>query len=320
MQLVMIVSTEDVKRAIKNLEFIEKYISVDEVVVIGNEETGLIVEKSDKKLCFLREDTIYPGMNYNSIATFIRKCSGKEGRTGWYLQQFLKMAYAFVCKDDYYLVWDGDTIPVRKIELFDSEGHPFMALKEEYNKPYFDTMEKLFGFGKEREESFISEHMLIHTGYMKEMIEEIGKKADLVGEMFFEKILSAVVPDMLSGSGFSEYETYGTYVTKKHPELYKCISYSSCRHTVSMIGLNPSAEQIQWLAGKYEAISFEKWDSPIKGLTKMSEKEWFRKRIGLEIYDKICKGRCEFKFWYQRTIRKIGRPVKRFLKRIIGSR
>lgn len=313
MQLVMIVSAEDTERAINNLGFIEKYLPIDEVVIIGNEQTEKIVKQSGKKIIFLNEDTVYQGMSFKSIDATIRKYNNKGGRTGWYFQQFLKMAYTYRCKDEYYLVWDGDTIPVKNIALFDNEGHPIMALKEEYNKPYFDTMEKLIGFGKIRKESFISEHMLIHTGYMKELIEEIEKKADLEGKTFYEKILSAVEPEMLSSSGFSEYETYGTYVTKKHPELYQCIPYSSCRHTVTMIGYNPTPEQIQWLAGKYEAVSFEKWDSPKKGLTKLSEKEWFRNWIGIEKYDKICFGIIKAKFKYRETKQKVGRKIKKML-------
>lgn len=313
MQLVMIVSGEDTERAIQNLGFIEKYLPVDEVVIIGNEKTGKIVEQSGKEIVYLNEDTIYQGMNFRSIDAAIKMRSSRGGRTGWYFQQFLKMAYAFRCKEEYYLVWDGDTIPVREIALFNQNGKPFMALKEEYNKPYFDTMKKLIGLDKARKESFISEHMLIHTGYMRELINEIEKKEELQGQLFFEKILSAVGSDMLSGSGFSEYETYGTYVTVKHPELYECISYSSCRHTISMIGYNPLPEQIQWLAGKYEAVSFEKWDAPIRGLTKLTEKEWFRKWIGIEKYDKICFGRVKAKFKYHETKRKYGRKIKKML-------
>lgn len=313
MQLVMIVSAEDTKRAIQNLGFIEKYLPVDEVVIIGNEKTGEIVKQSEKKLLFLNEDTLYSNMNFKTIDAAIRERSGKEGRTGWYFQQFLKMAYAFTCKEDYYLVWDGDTIPVREIALFDEKGHPFMALKEEYNEPYFDTLQNLLGLKKAREESFISEHMLIHTGYMREMIEEIESKEKLKGTYFFEKILSAVEPSMLSGSGFSEYETFGTYVTTRHPEVYHCIPYSSCRYTVSMIGYNPSPEQIQWLAGKYEAVSFEKWDTPIRGITRLSEKAWFRNFIGIEKYDSICFFRIKTKFKYGETKRKVGRKIKKLL-------
>lgn len=314
MQLVMVVSKEDTERAVKHIELLETYLPVDKIIIIGNKETGELVEKSGKSIAFLNEDSVYQNLNYKRVGTAIKERGGREGRTGWYFQQFLKMAYAFCTTEEYYLVWDGDTVPIRKIELFDEAGKPYLALKEEYNEAYFVTMERLLGFKKIREESFISEHMLIGSGYMREMIQEIEENKALKGDSFFEKILSAVGDEMLSGSGFSEYETYGTYMLQKHPNVYHCIPYTSCRHTISMIGYHPNQEQMHWMAQKYEAISFEKWDSPIKGLTKFSEKEWFRRWIGLERYDKICFFRCRMKFSYGYHKRLVGRKIKKILR------
>lgn len=313
MQLVMIVSAEDTGRAIQNIKYIKQNLPIDKIIIIGNKKTGEIVRRSKAQadICFLEEDCLYQGMSFQSIEEIIVKRSGMQGRTGWYFQQFLKMAYAAVCEEEYYLVWDGDTIPVHRIKLFHGNGKPYMALKNEYNKPYFDTLKNLLGLDKVREESFISEHMLIKTSYMRELIKEIEQNRSYEGKAFFEKILFAVEKDMLRSSGFSEYETYGTYVTVRHPDAYEYIPYKSCRHTVSMIGLHPTDEQILWMAGIYEAISFEKWDSPIKLLTGLTRKAWFRRLIGIRRYDKICWSRCEMKFWYQRTRRKIGRFIKR---------
>ena len=55
-----------------------------------------------------------------------------RGITGWYYQQFLKMQYAFMCKDEYYMAWDGDTIPCRIVQMFSEDGHPYMDNKNEY--------------------------------------------------------------------------------------------------------------------------------------------------------------------------------------------
>lgn len=316
MQLIMIVSVEDAARAIQNIKYIERNLPVDEIVVIGNKKVGEMVRASGKKISFLEEDCLYQGMNFRNIEKIIEKRSGTQGRTGWYFQQFLKMAYAMVCEEEYYLVWDGDTIPVRRIALFHTNGKPYMALKQEYNPAYFDTLKTLLGLDKVRKESFISEHMLIRVSYMKELIAQIEQNPSCAGEAFYEKILYAVEKDMLRGSGFSEFETYGTYVTVKHPEAYEYIPYESCRHTVSMIGNDPTEEQISWMAEKYEAVSFEKWDSPVRILTKMTQKAWFRRLLGIRRYDRICSFRCEAKFWYQRTRRKLGRFVKNRILRV----
>ena len=73
------------------------------------------------------------------------------------------MQYAFECRDEYYMVWDGDTVPCRKIEMFSKEtDQPYLDLKHEYHPEYFDTMGKILpGFRKVIERSFISEHKTI---------------------------------------------------------------------------------------------------------------------------------------------------------------
>ncbi len=74
------------------------------------------------------------------------------------------MQYCKLCKDKYYLIWDCDTIPIKKVNMFSNDRKPYFDVKEEYNKPYFITMEKLLPeLGKKYNYSFISEHMLIRT-------------------------------------------------------------------------------------------------------------------------------------------------------------
>ena len=73
--------------------------------------------------------------------------AGRElprGVTGWYYQQFLKMQYALLCKDEYYMVWDGDTIPCKEVVMFQPEsGKPYLDLKHEYHAEYFETMGRI---------------------------------------------------------------------------------------------------------------------------------------------------------------------------------
>ena len=96
-------------------------------------------------------------------------------RAGWYLQQFLKMSYSFICEDAYYLIWDADTIPVREIQMFDEDGVPFFDVKEEYHRPYFTTLNKIFNnrIKKSNPYSYISDHIVIKTEYMRNLILEI---------------------------------------------------------------------------------------------------------------------------------------------------
>ncbi|MEI3192244.1 MAG: DUF6492 family protein [Lachnospiraceae bacterium] len=63
------------------------------------------------------------------------KRTGKASRSGWYFQQFLKFGYAQVCEDEYYIVWDSDTVPLHPISHF-QDGKPVFTKKEEMEPPY----------------------------------------------------------------------------------------------------------------------------------------------------------------------------------------
>lgn len=74
------------------------------------------------------------------------------------------MEYSRICEDEYYMSWDGDTVPCKKVEMFNDAGVPYLNLKHEYNELYFNIMGKLIsGLKKFIEPSFISEHMLLNA-------------------------------------------------------------------------------------------------------------------------------------------------------------
>lgn len=184
-----------------------------------------------------------------------------ENRTGWYLQQFLKMEYARLCEDEYYLLWDSDTIPLKPIQLFDKNGKPYLDYKTEYNKPYFDTILRILpGYSKEFKGSFIAEHMLIKTSYMRELLDAIEANNTISGKYFYEKIINSISIKDIFYSGFSEFETYGTFVHKRYPNKYIYRKWKSLRygglfyHSTDL----KKSYVIKWLSSYYDSISFEK--------------------------------------------------------------
>ncbi len=180
----------------------------------------------------------------------------KSARPGWYYQQFLKMEYSRICEDEYYLCWDADTIPLRSIDMFHSSGKPYLDVKAEYRPAYFDTLKNLLGIGKVIEQSFISEHMLFKKDLMLELLDTI-MAADLSGNTFYEKIFSAVRQPF---NGFSEFETYGTWIACKYPDKYRIRSWKSLRNTSFMVNRNDlTDDDIRWLATGFYAASFERY-------------------------------------------------------------
>ncbi len=214
-------------------------------------------------------------INENELLSFdsVRECLtehlkpllGNEpvprGAVGWYYQQFLKMEYSRICEDEYYMSWDGDTIPCAPFSMFQKDsGKPYLDLKQEYHALYFETLEKIIpGMRKVIGKSFISEHMLFNKSIMQELIRKIEENRLLPGENYWEKIIHAIKPEQISESAFSEFETYGTYVAYMAPDHYKLREWHSFRLGAEFFDPNTICDRdFDWLAKDFQAISFEK--------------------------------------------------------------
>ncbi len=249
-------------------------------ILIGNYKYG--------KLCFIGPDKVVDVVNSsgtisnaslivdeNTLIPFndVHNCMAEKlqdilkGRempravTGWYYQQFLKMQYSAVCKDEYYMVWDGDTIPCREIKMFQPEtGKPYLDLKHEYHPEYFETITRILpGFRKVIERSFISEHMLIRPDIMQSLIKDIEKNDSIPGTKFWEKIINSIPAEKITDSSFSEFETYGTYVAIKYPDVYKLRDWHSFRLGSQFFSIESITDRdFEWLGKDFDAISFEK--------------------------------------------------------------
>lgn len=202
----------------KNIKQITKRICADKVVIISNSSIIDEIQGKYPTYIFIDEDLMIEALNLNVIKEYLRKRAGTDDRAGWYFQQFLKMGYAFQCQSSYYLVWDSDTLPHRQLTFF-SEAKILFSYGEEYHTPYFETMERLTGLNKSFSKSFIVEHMMFDRKIMKELIDQIQSKN--THQLWFFNILDAIDDKDLINSGFSEYETYGTFMYQKYKDRYK---------------------------------------------------------------------------------------------------
>ena len=183
----------------------------------------------------------------------------KTRKDGWYEQQFLKMAYSRICKKKYYLIYDTDTIPIKTINLFEN-NQPYFDMKTEHHLPYFNTLNRLIPGLKFSKRSYISEHMMIKTTLMKNLLETIEMNNRIPGKLFWEKILMAIDAKDMNHSGFSEYETYGSYVDTRYPNIYKHRVWHSKRDANIFLGSSENLNEgdIKWFSQYYNALSFEK--------------------------------------------------------------
>jgi hypothetical protein len=152
---------------------------------------------------------------YEDVNSYI-----KSDRAGWYLQQLLKLYTPYVIKDvsEYYLILDCDTIFLNKVSMFNDENKPLYNTGSEYHVPYFAHMNKLHSsLNKTYERSGICHHMI----FKKEYVDELKNLVENQHKNDFWKIILENIDHCNSrGCGFSEYETYFTYIYLNHRESF----------------------------------------------------------------------------------------------------
>jgi len=250
----------------KSIKYICKYLNPVKIYIITDEKMYRFLPnfiRNHPQCEILCEDAIIKDMTFITIQQILKQQGRTHTKVGWYFQQFLKIGFSCsqFCTTDYYLSWDADTIPLRKIDLFDKDGHPYFTMKSEYHKPYFDTMERILSMGKTNPSSYIAEHMMFNKKIVCELISKI-MESDVKGDTWFEKILNSLVPEEISPFSFSEFETYGTYCYTFHPQLYKERHLFGFRKAGLIQGRFVSDRILANLAEDVDVASFEIYDCP----------------------------------------------------------
>lgn len=276
----IVVTPKDYLRVRNNLGRLMEMLPSKHIVFIGSSELGELVA-ADITAEFIDENDIIP-FDWVYSAMCNRMGVGKlpRGVVGWYYQQFLKMAYANICTDEYYMSWDGDTVPCKKFSMFDEAGIPYFDMKYECNDEYFVTMKRLLGFGKVVGKSFISEHMLFSKKIMQDLMATIEGMEQIPGSAFYEKIFGSIRDGQVDSTSFSEFETYGTFVAMKYPGAYKMRNWHSIRYgSVYFKADEMSDADYEWLSRDFDAVSFEKNQEYEPELAALFASEEYRQKL-----------------------------------------
>lgn len=262
MDIVICLASKDYKIVKKVIKYCRSFLQRDEerIFVITHTENNRFFSKrwKEKYHCVLvDEDRLIDGLSFSKCKELLSRHfqKGTNIYPGWYLQQFLKMGFALTnyAKDEY-LIWDSDTIPLHRLN-FKENGKYLLTVKTENHMPYFDTLQKLLGFGKQYDRSFIAEHMPINVDIMRELIERIDQ-SDVEGAAWYEKIVNAT-----SGrdeQAFSEFETYGNFCMKYHFELIETRPLVTMRTAGLLYGRCVTSKQLRLLEKmEYDTASFE---------------------------------------------------------------
>ena len=197
----------------KDIEILKKSIKYAKKNVIGYRKIFVLSRENyfpdDKEINFV-DEKIFP-FNKKTIEKYAPK-----GRAGWYYQQFLKLYFLKVVGKevlDNVLCIDADSMFIRKTTFFEGET-PLYNVDTGSHQPYFEILEKVFGFGKQNSKfSGTTHHMMYQREYISEIFDFVKKK---YGKRFWNVIMGNIDPNTISG--FSEQDLYLNYMLKYHPK------------------------------------------------------------------------------------------------------
>jgi len=262
-ELALFTIARDIHLLSLGLPYLRHFLGPDRVSCVASASCLEEIRKAgiDAGLDLADEDRVVPGLSLALVKKLVEERGGKPARAGWYFKQIALLAYAMRAETaSRYLVWDTDTIPIRSVALFDGEGRALLATKRGYHAPYFATMEKLLGYGRAGGHSFIAEHMMFDRDCVRQLASRILRGGEFDGEAFARMIMGAVPSESLSGSGFSEYETYGNFMLRERPGSVAIGRIASIRHGTALFGSSPSPAQLfaASILG-YRWVTFEEW-------------------------------------------------------------
>lgn len=248
----------------KTIRYVVENIKPQKIFVILDMRLSRYVPKevaNNDRVRLVDENKVVPGVTFLSVKALLSNHGLSVRRTGWFLQQFLKLGFCYssLCDTNYYLTWDADTLPLRDIHFFAEDGSPIFTKKKEHNQPYFDTLSKLLTLPKIATFSYIAEHMIFDKGIVKEMLGEI-EKSNVVGETWYEKIVNAT--DSSEVNSFSEFETYGNYCLNHYPQKFKFQTLNTFRKAGYIAGRFISDRKLNYMSFDLDTASFELGDYP----------------------------------------------------------
>ncbi len=174
-------------------------------------------------------------------------------RSGWLLQQFIKLSGDRICSTEYFYIIDADTVLIRP-QAFELNGQTILLHSDEHYCSHFNLVHELIG-PYQTELSFVAHQMLFKKEYLKEMKDELEDKFDMD---WIKACLAHVRFD--DKSGFADYELYGHWLLKHHPDMvYREYYYN--------MGFRRSAlEKFDIIKAKskpyFKSLSFHSYEDP----------------------------------------------------------
>jgi len=230
----------------------------DFTVYVPDSEMDAFVEITNPVVSVLPESILDTG--YASALKLQMELHDNSARFGWYLQQFLKIEALLRSESDRLVIWDADCVPVKNVTLFDENKRPVYMEANEHHEEYFSMIERLLGLARVQSSSFITPGFPIMKNWLCEFVDAVEKKNH--GLKWFDAIIAST--HLGAQSGFSEFETLGTWIANSYPGHYGKSEVAWERFGQSRFGVPSSfgPEEVVDLGKRknLDIISFENWD------------------------------------------------------------
>ncbi|WP_379134255.1 DUF6492 family protein [Paenibacillus sp. sgz500958] len=198
---------------------------------------------SRKKCVFIDETSVLPFTKQH-----IRYSSARWNRSGWLYQQLLKMNGDHICRENYFLVIDADTVLIRP-HRFRSGGKTVFYCRDWSQPEYFVTYRKLLGKKAPSPRSFVTHYMLFEKKKLAQLKRTIEAKHHLPWH-------SAIIRSINKKKqfGFSEFETYANYV---YSHNQASVTLRSARNkSLATPVTSLTASRIQKFSSSFRSLSF----------------------------------------------------------------
>ena len=221
----------------------------------------VIVPHRHLESCKSLVGNIHPTLSILDEETYLEKetfemLSNSFGdRTGWALQQILKILHVSKSTSDAVLVVDADTVLLSERNWTDENGKQLLTPTWEFNLPYYRFLKEL-GIGNEAPKyTFVSHHMLMQPIIMNEILQFLNwsNKSALVNALLLRSDFNLASPFSI------DYELYAQYFVNFHPDkirLEKWANFGSYNESLKDIEIETILDSCK---NQYASASFHKY-------------------------------------------------------------
>ncbi|MEO1092651.1 MAG: DUF6492 family protein [Pseudomonadota bacterium] len=178
------------------------------VHVVGQRSARIEAVCREAGVNYTPEDEVLPGSLVD-----VAYVAGGRNRGGWLRQQLLKLSWPAFIDAERVVAVDSDTRLLRPLAFQTADGRDVLFTADEYEAGYARATDRLLGPGRRCSWSFVAHTMLFDRVVMTALQSHIAARA---GTPWLDAIIAAV--DRTIGAGLSEFDLYGTYRWRSHPD------------------------------------------------------------------------------------------------------